>query len=248
MRAACRDVGADDYRSGMQIVMIPGFWLDGDSWRGVTPALIEAGHTVHTPTLPGKRLGDTDLAGIGLRDHVDAVVAFVDALDGPVTLVGHSGGGTIAWAVADARPARIERVVFVDAIPMPAGTCINDELPVEGDAVPLPDWSLFEAEDLIDLDDELREHFRSIAKAEPVGVAHEPTRLDDDARFTVPVTVIACQFPAELIRQAVANGREWAGELAGMQQLDIVELPTGHWPQFTKPTELGASILAAVGS
>ncbi len=242
----------------MQIVMIPGFWLDGDSWGEVTPALIAAGHTVHTPTLPGKRPGDTDLAGIGLHDHVDAVIAFVDALDGgdgvdddgpgPAVLVGHSGGGTIAWGVADARPSRIARVVFVDAIPMPAGTCINDELPVEDDAVPLPDWSLFEPEDLIDLDDELREHFRSIAKPEPVGVAHEPTRLEDDARFSVPVTVIACQFPADLIRQAIGNERDWAGELARMRSLEFIEVPTGHWPQFTKPAELAQSILKAVGS
>ena len=232
----------------MQIVMIAGFWLDGDSWSEVTPALTAAGHTVHTPTLPGKRPGETELSGIGLRDHVDAVLAVVDALDGAVALVGHSGGGTIAWAVADARPLRIKRVVFVDAIPMPAGTCINDELPVEGNGVPLPDWSLFEPEDLIDLDDDLRERFRAIARPEPVGVAHEPTRLDDEARFSVPVTVIACQFPADLIRQAIANEREWAGELAGMQQLEIIELPTGHWPQFTKPVELGASILTAVSS
>ena len=231
----------------MQIVMIPGFWLDGDSWGGVTPALTAAGHTVHTPTLPGKRRGDTELAGIGLRDHVGAVLAVVDALDGAVALVGHSGGGTIAWAVADARPSRIARVVFVDAIPMPAGTCINDELPVEGDSVPLPAWSLFEPEDLTDLDDDLRARFRAIAKPEPVGVARKPTRLDDDARFSVPVTVFACEFPADLIRQAIANEREWAGELAGMKQLEIIELPTGHWPQFTKPVELGESILTAIG-
>jgi hypothetical protein len=28
--------------------------------------------------------------------------------------------------------------------------------------------------------------------------------------------------------------------------VDYVDLPTGHWPQFTKPAELGAAILAAV--
>lgn len=230
----------------MQIVLIPGFWLDGDSWAPVTRELEAAGHRVHPLTLPGKRPGDTDLAGIGLRDHVDAVLAVVDALDGDVVLVGHSGGGTIAWAVADARPSRIARVVTVDAIPMPAGTCINDELPVEGDGVPLPDWSLFEDEDLVDLDDELRAHFRSIARPEPVGVAHEPSRLDDEARFAVPVTIIACEFPAALVHQAIGNEREWAGELARMQRLEIVELPTGHWPQFTKPVELAASILTAI--
>lgn len=231
----------------MQIVLIPGFWLDGDSWAPITRDLEAAGHRVRALTLPGKRPGDTDLAGIGLRDHVDAVLAVVDGLDGDVVLVGHSGGGTIAWAVADARPSRIARVVMVDAIPMPAGTCINDELPVEGDGVPLPDWSLFEEEDLVDLDDDLRARFRAIAKPEPVGVAHEPTRLDDEARFAVPVTIIACEFPAALVHQAIGNEREWAGELARMQRLEIVELPTGHWPQFTKPAELAQSILTAIG-
>ncbi len=231
----------------MQIILIPGFWLDGDSWGGIAADLAAAGHAVTAVTLPGKRPGDTNLAGIGLRTHVDAVVEIVNAIDGPVVLVGHSGGGTIAWAVTDSRPDRIARVVFVDAIPMPSGSVINDELPVEGDTVPLPDWSVFEPEDLIDLDDELRAHFRAIAVPEPVGVAHEPTRLDNEERFAVPVTIIACQFPAALVQQAIGNEREWAAEVAGMQHLELVELPTGHWPQFTRPAELARSILSAIG-
>ena len=136
--------------------------------------------------------------------------------------------------------------MLVDAIPMPSGSVINDELPVEGDAVPLPDWSVFEPEDLIDLDDELRSHFRAIAVPEPKGVAQEPTRLDNEARFAVPVTIIACQFPAALVQQAIGNARDWAAEVAGMQHLEFIELPTGHWPQFTKPRELAQSILTAI--
>ena len=230
----------------MQILLIPGFWLDGDSWGGIAADLEAAGHSVTALTLPGKRSGDTDLAGIGLRTHVDAVLEVIDSLHGPVALVGHSGGGTIAWAVTDARPDRIARVVLVDAIPMPSGSVINDELPTQGDAVPLPDWSVFEPEDLIDLDDELRAHFRAIAVPEPKGVAHEPTRLENEARFAVPVTIIACQFPSALVHQAIGNEREWAAEVAGMRHLEVVELPTGHWPQFTRPAELARSILAAV--
>ena len=34
--------------------------------------------------------------------------------------------------------------------------------------VPLPDWSAFGEEDLVDLDDDLRDRFRSIAIPEPV--------------------------------------------------------------------------------
>lgn len=230
----------------MQIVLIPGFWLNGDSWAPITAALADHGHDVRALTLPGKGRDGADVAGIGLGTHVDAVLAIIDGLEGPVVLVGHSGGGTIAWAVADARPDRIARVVLVDALPMPSGTSINTELPVDGDAVPLPDWSVFEPEDLIDLDDGLRERFRAMAVPEPKGVAHEPTQLHDERRFAVPVTVIACQFPAALVRQAIENGRDWAAELARIEQLSFAELPTGHWPQLTKPVELAERILTAI--
>jgi len=230
----------------MNIVLIPGFWLGGSSWSGVAPALTRAGHTVLTPTMPGKRAGDRALSGIGLHDHIDAVLEIVDAVAPPVVLVGHSGGGSIAWAVADARPDAIARVVFVDALPFPDGSCINDELPVVGDRIPLPDWSFFEAGDLTDLDDSLRERIRSVAVPEPASVATDPQVLGDEARFAVPVTIIACGFPEAMLSQAISSDEPWASELARLEHLQVIELPTGHWPQFTKPAELGQSILAAV--
>jgi len=36
-------------------------------------------------------------------------------------------------------------------------------------------------------------------------------------------------------------------ELAKIRQVDFIDLPTGHWPQFTKPRELGQAILASAG-
>src|SRR4051794_30838140 len=113
----------------MDIILIPGFWLDGSSWGEGAPALEEAGHRVDALTLPGLESADGDRGGIGLRDHVDAVVAAVDAAGGPVVLVGHSGGGAIAHAAADARPDRVARVVYVDSGPLGDGGAINDELP-----------------------------------------------------------------------------------------------------------------------
>jgi pimeloyl-ACP methyl ester carboxylesterase len=136
--------------------------------------------------------------------------------------------------------------VFVDAIPLPAGSCINNELPAVGDSIPLPDWEVFEPEDLNDLDEPLRDHFRTIALPEPVGVAHDPAQLSNPARFTVPVTVIACEFPAEMVHNAISNEATWAAELSRMTSLDVRELPTGHWPQFTRPAELAQIILATI--
>ncbi len=35
-------------------------------------------------------------------------------------------------------------------------------------------------------------------------------------------------------------------ELAAVRDVEIVELPTGHWPQFTRPRELAAMIVEAI--
>jgi pimeloyl-ACP methyl ester carboxylesterase len=240
MSAARRSVAA------MDVILIPGFWLDASSWQAVTPALEQAGHRPHPVTLPGLESVDADRTGIGLADHVDAVVRQVEALPGPVALVGHSGGGAIAQGVADRLPERIARVVFVDAGPIADGDCVNDELPVVGDEIPLPDWSVFEDADLTDLDDELRSRFRERAVPEPARVASDPLRLSNDRRHDVPVTIIACEFPSSLIGEWLAAGKPWVRELAQAKHVDYLDLPTGHWPQFTRPAELGRALVEAL--
>ena len=230
----------------MNLILIPGFWLDGASWDDVAEPLRAAGHTVHALTLPGKESREADRTGITLRDHVDAVVEVVDSLPPGVVLVGHSGGGAIAHAVVDARPEAIARVVYVDSGPLGDGGVINDELPVVNGEVPLPDWSVFEQEDLVDLDESVRERFRRIAVPEPVRVTSDKQVLHDERRYTVPVTVICCEFTTEAMRRWIDAGSPFTAELARVANYELVDLPTGHWPQLTKPRELATAILGAL--
>jgi pimeloyl-ACP methyl ester carboxylesterase len=234
----------------MDIILIPGFWLDGSSWDEVVPALKRAGHRTHPLTLPGMESMDADRSEITLRDHIDAVVGVIDSFDpadGQVVLVGHSGGGTIIHAAVDARPGRVARAVYVDTIPAGEGGIINDELPVEKGEVPLPDWSMFDDEDLVDLDDGLRAAFRERAIPTPAHVARDPQRLSDERRYDVPITVIACEFPSAKLREWIEQGHPGVRELARIRDVGYVDLPTGHWPQFTRPGELGQAILASIG-
>jgi pimeloyl-ACP methyl ester carboxylesterase len=234
----------------MDIVLVPGLWLDGSSWDEVIPSLRQAGHRTYALTLPGMESKEADRSKITLRDHVDAVVNVIDSFDpadGEVVLVGHSGGGAIAHAAVDARPDRVARVVYVDSVPLGHGGVINDELPTENGEMPLPDWSRFEEQDLVDLDDELRARFREQAISAPGHVAGDPQQLFDERRYDVPITVITCEFPSTVIRELIEQGHPYVQELAKVRDVDYVDLPTGHWPQFTRPEELGRAILASVG-
>jgi pimeloyl-ACP methyl ester carboxylesterase len=229
----------------MDIILIPGFWLDASSWDEIAPALERSGHQVQALTLPGLESKDADRRGIGLRDHVDAVVVAVDESDGPVVLVGHSGGGAIAHAVADARPDRVARVIYVDSGPLGDGGRINDEMTVENGEIPL-DLSEFPPEELRDLDDDLLASFRARAIPQPAGVATDRQELHDERRYDVPATVITCAFSSDQLKAWIAQGAPFVAELAALRDVEFVDLPTGHWPQFTKPKELAKAILAAV--
>ena len=81
---------------------------------------------------------------------------------------------------------------------------------------------------------------------EPAAVAHDPQVLTDERRRDVPATIIACEFPSEQLRAWIAQENPYVAELAAVRDVEYVDLPTGHWPQFTKPVGLGKAILAAI--
>jgi pimeloyl-ACP methyl ester carboxylesterase len=228
----------------MDVILIPGFWLDSSAWDDIVPAVRATGHEPKPITLPGLVPADPE---VGLRDQVEYVIGLVDAA-APVVLVGHSGGGAVAHAVVDARPDRVAKVIYVDSLPLGHGGIINDEFDVVDGMVPLPARDVFDDESVVDMDDERWAAFQARALPIPEKVATEKQTLSDARRYDVPVTVITCELPEATVRELMAKGHPYVAELAAVKHVEIVELPTSHWPMFTKPTELAAVIAAALPS
>jgi hypothetical protein len=86
--------------------------------------------------------------------------------------------------------------------------------------MPLPDWSRFEEEDLIDVNDELRVKFRERAIPSPADVAVDPQQLVDERRYEVPITVISCEFPSSEIRTLIEQDNAYVRELAKVRDVD----------------------------
>jgi pimeloyl-ACP methyl ester carboxylesterase len=130
---------------------------------------------------------------------------------------------------------------------MADGQAVDADLPPDVVDHDLLAWDDFEAEDLAGLTDEQRAWFRARAIPQPGATVREPHRLsDDESRLDIPSTVISCEMPGSVLRDLMASGHPYVAELARHRNYEIVDLPTGHWPMFTRPTDLGEVIAAAL--
>jgi pimeloyl-ACP methyl ester carboxylesterase len=230
----------------MDIILIPGLWLNSSSWDSVTPTLEKAGHRVRALTLPGMEGKDADRSGIRLRDHVDAVVSAIDEAGGPVLLVGHSAGSGIGHAAVDARPTRVARAMYIGGFPGPDGGQLLSGLPADNGEVAMPDWAeMGEEANVVDFDDESLARFYAAAIPAPEGVLTDRLQLSDERRYNVPVTAVCPEYTADDLRSWIKDGEESVSEFTRIRDVEYVDLPGGHWPQLTQPDELAQVILDA---
>jgi len=220
------------------IILVPGFWLGAWAWDEVADALRADGHDVTALTLPGLDSVDTDRSAITLSEHVDAISDAVRAAGVPVVLAVHSGTGSSGYAATDRVPELIAAMVYVDTAPG------KPPLDPSFDAIEKP-MSLDElrAEENLDgLTEEQLATFERRAVPEPGGVIRDTIELTNDARLDIPSTVIATGYTSAEYQDAVKEGYAWLAGLTEVRDVTWVDLPTSHWPMWSRPRELAAII------
>lgn len=230
-------------------VLLHGAWHGGWVWGRVAPRLRAAGHHVLTPTLTGV----SDRAhllhpGVGLGTHTHDVVALLDAEDlHDVVLVGHSYAGQVVTAVADRRPERIGRRVYLDAFVGRDGEAAIDLLPStvaghyrEAVAGPGHGW-LIPVRSLTTLGVTARADLDWLTPRltpHPWLAYTEPLTLTG-AHEAVPATFVECTDWMRVFRPHAQRARE-----AGWP---VLELATGHEAMVTAPGRLVDALLDPTG-
>jgi len=222
--------------TGAPIVLAPGFWLGAWAWDEVVAALRGDGHDVAAVTLPGLESADADRSAVTMADHVVAICDAVNAAGAPVVLAVHSGTGFAGYAASDRIPERIAAMVYVDSAP--GIGAMNPGF--DGLEMPLPSREELETEENLDgLSEEQLETFRQRAVPQPGGVLREGVELTNDARRDIPSTIICTGFPSEKLKAyAEENNPAWLGGLGELNDVTWVDLPTSHWPMWSRPQEL----------
>lgn len=113
-------------------VLVPGGGHGAWCYTFIKDLLEQAGQTVYAVSLPGVgELANELTTGVGLDDHIDAVVKSIKENDlYDVILVGHSYGGMVITGTVDRVPERIRGLVYLDAVHPSNGQSLLDAQPL----------------------------------------------------------------------------------------------------------------------
>lgn len=228
----------------IRIVLVPGYWLGQWAWDEVVPTLRDRGFDVVALTLPGLEPDHDPDVEVTLADQAAAIEAALDPPAERRILVVHSGAAFVGTLVLDRRPELVDRLVLVDTAPPKPGLAFDAEQ--VGDLTLAASWSRLEEEgSFAGLSEAQLETFRQRAVPQPESIVTEAVELSNDARHGVPVTAICTAFPASAYQEYAAAGVPFLAALLDYSHVTYVDLPTGHWPMWSKPVELAELIAAA---
>jgi pimeloyl-ACP methyl ester carboxylesterase len=240
-------------------VLVGGAWLGGWCWQPIARRLRENGHDAYPVTLTG--LGErAHLASseVDLETHITDVVNLVEFEDlHDVVLLVHSYAGLVVTGAADRIPGRISRLVYLDTGPVPADTALIELFPPEarrqiesqveelgeGWQFPIPPPEVLGTMGSLEgLDEDGLALLRSRAVPQPFGTYTQPLRLENPAREELSRVAIVCSFSLDQVEAAIASDDPLFRQLAG-PNWRFIELPTGHWPMFSRPEDLADLLL-----
>lgn len=236
-------------------VLVHGAFYGGFCWQRVAQRLRAAGHDVHTPTLTG--CGDRFhllTREVGLETHamdLEQTLIHEDVRD--VILVGHSYGGTVMTVAAARQPARIRKLVFLDAqAPVDGQTAsgaladgTSDKLSElsAGDQwllppLPLDAVGVVQPSDIAWVAGKRHPH--------PMRSLLEPVRVEKGALDGIPKAYIECTRHERMIELFGVDPLAPFVERARREGFQLDKLDAGHDVMVTDPQAATAALLRHV--
>lgn len=230
--------------SSPTVILIAGHWLGAWAWDEVLEHLKTDQSRAIAMTLPGLDARDPERATKTLDAQAEAILGVISQHSNqPAILVAHSGANAPVSLVMDRYPELVRRVVWVDSGPVATGSVFAPDLPEELVELPLPPFDvLAQQASLEGLSAEVLEQFRARAVPEPGPVLRQPIELTNDARRKVRTTLVCCSIPSAQVLELARTGHPMFTEVANLEHLDVIDLPTGHWPMWSSPRDLAKAI------
>jgi pimeloyl-ACP methyl ester carboxylesterase len=226
-------------------VLIHGSWHSAWNWFRVSPILERMGHDVIAPDLPGMGRDKTPIDEVRLDKTVQKLCDLIDSIPGKVVLVGHSKNGVLISQVAEYRPEKVEKLVYLAAVLAKDGKSAVDYFKLDQEEVLGPyitnypetnsstlDPAIYKEGLYHDADDEITEMAKVLLSHEPRQTATAPISITDENYGTVRRFYIALTED-----RAITPGLQQK-MYTEMRCEKVYKMATSHSPFFSKPQEL----------
>ena len=241
-------------------VLIHGSFCGGWYFDRVAELLRAAGHAVDAPDLPGMGGDEAALAAVTLDQWAEFALDRCMTMrakigDAPLVLAGHSRGGIVIGAAAEANPSAMDKLVYIAALMPPAGESgmsVREKIPGGPELQRLTEAAManpqggFDPELAADAFAQLAPRHVALAAArrlaaEPMGPLMTPMTITPERWGSVARLYVECvhdltiSIEGQRLMQRLSPGG------------DVVTLESDHSPSLSMPEKLAEVLAAATG-
>ncbi len=230
-------------------ILIHGSWHSAWNWYKVTPLLESQGHTVYPIDLPGMGRDKTPIEDVRFETTIQKLCNLIDSIPGKVILVGHSKNGIMLSQLAEYRPKKIEKLIYIAAVLVANGKSAMDYFILDKEEVLGPHITkngtissnllpeIYKEGLYHDCEDDITEMAKIILLPETTESALAKLKLTEKNYGSVPRYYIECTEDRAIT--------PWLQEkmLTEMPCLKVYKLPSSHSPFFSMPVKLTDIIL-----
>jgi pimeloyl-ACP methyl ester carboxylesterase len=237
-------------------VLVHGAWQAPYAWQTVKNNLEKQGNKVIVIELPGHGDDHTTPADITLDVYRDKVINAISTIDGKVILVGHSLGGMVISAVAEALPAKIEKLVYVAAyLPLSGQTLdslahMDPDSHLDGDGILIFNYDAF----TVDVkQDQIIDLFIQDGTPQVQSLVLQNYRTEPLKPFINPVTLTAQNFGSvkkayiKTLQDHVVSPYLQGKMIEDGGVKSVYQINTGHSPFLSQPDTL-TSLLTKIAN
>jgi pimeloyl-ACP methyl ester carboxylesterase len=242
------------------VILVHGAWQGSWAWARFVPYLEAAGFITQAIDLPGNGADGSDPANVTFEACLQHVYRTIHALNRPVSLIGHSGGGLLITAFAERWPAWVSRLVYIAGMMLPGGESFEEIVksvsPQHPEAIgiwPHLVWSKDRRTSNVPAEAAINVFLQDCSEKDAAAAAAQLTPQGEGGRaVTTRATAERYGRIPRLYVEALGDRSVILPVQRAMQARApgalVVSMPTGHAPQFSAPAGLAKAIIPFLAS
>jgi pimeloyl-ACP methyl ester carboxylesterase len=237
-------------------VLVHGAWQAPFAWKAVKANLEKHGNKVTVIELPGHGDDHTPPSEITLDLYKKKVLDAISTIDGRVILVGHSLGGMVISSVAEAKPSKIEKLVYVAAYLPVSGQTLNDLAQSDPDSqLGIVGNLIFNNDGTVDVkQDQIVNLFIQDGTPQIQNLVLQNYRTELLTPFINPVTLTAANFGSvekvfvKTLQDHVVSPSLQDRMITTGNVKSVYQINTGHSPFLSQPDALSLILTKIAGN